>query len=75
METQRLYDAIAALVAATHMPFLTVKRYAEITGETQSAVRLQVEEGFLPIKPRRAAKGRIYINLEKLREEARNASY
>lgn len=75
METQRLYNAIAAQVAAAHMPFLTVKRYAEITGETESSIRAQVEEGTLPIKSRKAAKGRIYINLEKLRDQGRNASY
>jgi hypothetical protein len=57
------------------LPFLTIKKYSELTGETEAAVRQQVYAGNLPIRPRGKDRGRIYINMRQLAKMADAAKY
>lgn len=57
------------------LPYISIKKYAELMGETVTAVRQQVNAGYLPIKPRKGPHSRVYINMELLRKQAREAEY
>lgn len=57
------------------IPYVSIKKYSELSGETEAAVRQQVQAGDLPIKQRKKDRGRIYINIELLRKQARESKY
>ncbi|EGR2474330.1 hypothetical protein [Vibrio cholerae] len=55
------------LIAANYAPFVTVERYAELTGLTVDAVQGQVKNGKLPMLRRsRKERGRNYVNMHAL---------
>lgn len=51
-------------------PFLPVEEYARRTGETVDSVRGQIRRGNLPIKHKKNAKDRVYINMTALHLQA-----
>jgi len=56
-------------------PYLPIKKYAELTGETEKAVSQQVDKGKLPTKPRNSPKEKIYINMVLLTKNADEQVY
>lgn len=65
-------SSIAIQVAS---PFVTKKRYAEMTGQSMGAINQAVASGKLPIMPKESSKSAVLINMVALYKKADEQRY
>lgn len=55
-----------------YVPLLSIRRYAELTGDSPVGVRRQVERGQLPVQ---RVGARVYINVALIHQQALSAKW
>ena len=61
-----------SIFPGAYVPLLSIRRYAELTGDSPVGVRRQVERGQLPVQ---RVGARVYINVALIHQQALSAKW